>query len=98
MKYKGAFMSRSTRFEPAPLDHALVDFRNEKEGFIACAVALIANESYTGCALVIKTDEPLAANQIIKVQVGRLAVMSAKIIWTTELEPSLLKIGLQFLE
>lgn len=90
-------MTRSIRFQPDPLDHALIDFHDET-GFAATAVALILNESYTGCALLIKTLEPLNKDQIIKVKVGRLAPMRAKVIWLKGVDDNVIKAGVQFLE
>jgi len=89
---------RSTRFQPAPLDHALIDLRNSPSDFQASAVGIILNESYTGCALVFKTTETLQHNQVIQVQVGRLGVMPAKVVWVKALDENLIKVGLQFLE
>ena len=87
---------RSTRFQPDPLDHALIDFGNDEKNFKPRAVGLILNESYTGCALIIHTQEVLRPNQIILLQVGRLGVMPGKVIWTKSLDDSILKVGLQF--
>lgn len=91
-------MTRAIRFQPDPLDHALIDFKNES-AFHASAVGLILNESYTGCALVIKTTDAVIPNQTVKVKVGRLDPMPAKVIWIKPLlDDSLIKIGIQFLE
>lgn len=91
-------MNRAIRFKPDPLDHALVDFHNEKGSFTPSAVGLILNESFTGCALVIKSEKVLNKDQEIKVQVGRLEPLAAKVIWVQPLEVNLIKCGLQFLE
>lgn len=91
-------MTRSFRFQPEPLDHALIDFNFEGKDFHPSAVALIMNESYTGCSLVIKTNSPLKAGTQIKTEVGRLGVLPAKIVWTKELAPSVIQVGIQFLE
>ncbi len=89
---------RSTRFQPDPLDHALIDFNSGSQPFHAAAVGIILNESYSGCALVFRTTETLKQGQIIRVQVGRLGMMSAQIIWAQVLEENLLKVGLEFLD
>lgn len=90
--------TRSIRFQPDPLDHALIDFNFEGKDFSPSAVALIRNESYTGCSLVINTNLKVTPGQKIKVSVGRIGVLPCKIVWGKELEPSLLQIGVQFLE
>ncbi|MNK80910.1 hypothetical protein D3C87_1006430 [compost metagenome] len=91
-------MTRSIRFQPDPLDHALIDFQFETAPFEPEAVGLILNESYAGCALVIKTTKLLNKDQKIKVKVGRIDPMMAKVIWVQPLEASLVKVGIQFLE
>ena len=91
-------MSRSIRFQPDPLDHAQIDFNFEGKDFTPTAVALIMNESYTGCSLIVKTNEPVTANHKIKVKVGRIGILSAKVVWVKKLEDSLFQIGVQFLE
>jgi hypothetical protein len=89
-------MPRSTRFQPDPLDHALIDLNFDATPFTPTAVGLIINESFTGCAIVLKTIE-LRANQLLRVQVGRQGVMGAKLIWAKDIEEGLMKIGIQFL-
>lgn len=91
-------MSRPTRFQPDPLDHALIDFNFEGKDFAPTAVALIMNESYSGCNLIVKTKEPLTANHKLKIQVGRIGILTAKIAWVKEIDPHLLQVGVQFLE
>lgn len=89
-------MPRSTRFQPDPLDSALLDFNFDATPFTPTTVGLIINESYTGCSIVLKAVE-LRPNQLLRVQVGRLGVMGAKLIWAKEVEEGLMKIGIQFL-
>lgn len=90
-------MTRSIRFQPDPLDHALIDFSND-EGFVPSAVALIINESFTGCSLLIKTPLTLSPGNLIKVKVGRLDPLRAKIVWGKVMEEGVFKVGVQFLE
>ncbi|MNL09605.1 hypothetical protein D3C87_1303720 [compost metagenome] len=89
-------MPRSVRFQPDPLDSVLIDLNFDASPFTPTAVGLILNESYTGCAIVLKTVD-LKANQLLRVQVGRLGIMGAKLIWAKDVEEGLMKIGIQFL-
>ncbi|MGZ3742883.1 MAG: hypothetical protein ACXWRE_04195 [Pseudobdellovibrionaceae bacterium] len=95
-------MRISTRFKPDPLDYALIDFQDvrqdEKNDFTPSAIGLILNESYTGCALVIKTRNHIIPNKNLRIQVGKLAMMSAKIIWVKVLEEAIVQVGVQFLD
>ncbi|KHD89788.1 MAG: hypothetical protein OM95_01580 [Bdellovibrio sp. ArHS] len=90
-------MSRAVRFQPDPLDHALIDYLDE-DTFDPTAVGIILNESFTGCALVVKASPDLVQNQTIKVKVGRLDPMSARVVWIEPLDTTLMKIGIEFLE
>ncbi len=89
-------MPRWIRFEPDALDSALIDLNFDATPFTPVAVGLIINESYTGCSIVIKSLD-LKPHQLLRVQVGRLGVMGAKLIWAKEIEEGLMKIGIQFL-
>lgn len=91
-------MPRRIRFQPDPLDHALIDFQNEAGKFSPTAVGLILNESFAGCALVIKTTNLLNKDQELKVQVGKLEPLSAKVVWVKALDESLVKVGINFFE
>jgi len=88
---------RSTRFNPDPLDSALVQF-SAASGFKPDAVALILNESFTGSGLLMLTEKRLITDQEIKVKVGRLPELPARVVWVKELEPGTIKVGLEFLE
>ncbi len=91
-------MRASTRFSPDPLDYALIDFRDEKTSFSPSAIGLILNESYTGCSLAIKTKENIIPNKNLRIQVGKLGVMSAKVVWVKVLDETLVQVGVQFLD
>ncbi|WP_413586997.1 hypothetical protein [Bdellovibrio sp. HCB274] len=90
--------NRHIRFQPDPLDHALIDFNFEGKDFSPSAVAIIHDESHSGCSLILCTTQKLVPGQKIKVSVGRIGVLPCKIAWGKELEPSVIKIGIQFLE
>lgn len=91
-------MTRALRFQPDPLDYALIDFSEGGLSFNPQAVALIANESYAGCALIFKFTEAAKSEGKIKVKVGRLAIMEAEVVWLKALDGSLLQMGVKFLE
>jgi hypothetical protein len=91
-------LSRAIRFQPDPLDHALIDYNFDAKDFNPKAVALIMNESFTGCNLIIKSFEDIKALQKIKVQVGRLGILPAKIAWVKKIEAHLYQVGVQFIE
>jgi hypothetical protein len=88
---------RSIRFNPEPLDSALVQFSDASE-FTPDAVALILNESFTGSGLLIVTPTILLKGHMIKVKVGRLPELSARVVWVKPLEAGIVKLGIEFTE
>ncbi len=85
----------SIRFTPDPLTTALVDLKTASE-FNPSIVALVLNESFTGCALLLSCDHLLKKDQIVSVKVGLLDPIKAQIIWIKNLEENIFKIGLKF--
>lgn len=91
-------MRVSTRFNPDPLAYALIDFDGENKAFKPTTVGLIMNESYTGCRLVVNTDEIIKVGMDIRIQVGKIGVLNAKIVWIKVLDESVVQIGVNLLE
>jgi hypothetical protein len=87
----------SVRFSPDPLTVAVIFQLNDK-AMTPALVALVLNESFTGCSVLVNHDVPFKKDQKVKIKVGELAAMQAKVIWVKNLEESIFKIGLKFLE
>ena len=87
----------SIRFSPDPLTVAVV-FQLNGKALTPALVALVLNESFSGCSVLINHDVPFQKDQKVKIKVGQLAAMNAKVIWVKNLEESIFKIGLKFLE
>lgn len=90
-------MRYALRFKPDPLDTALIQFSTE-ESFNPTAVGLIIDESYTGSAIIINSAEKITGGQEVRIQVGKLPVMRARIAWAKGLEKDLVKLGVEYLE
>lgn len=88
---------KSIRYKPDPLTTALIALKNFHK-FEPTVVALVLNESFSGSALLVNTDAPLKKGGRIKVQIGHLAPMLAKIVWLKHFEESIYKVGIQILE
>lgn len=86
-----------TRFKPDPLTVAYVDFSKAKN-FSPTNVAVVINESYSGCAIVMVSNNPINTGDKIKIKVGQLGEMKASIVWVKLLEENIFKIGVQMLE
>lgn len=95
-------MRNSIRFSSEPKDMAWVEItppENSAE-FQPQVAALIMNESYTGCALILTevslSGHQLMENDFLKVKVGPLSPMLAEIIWIKSIDADVLKIGLKY--
>ena len=90
---------RAVRFEPDPLDYALVAVTDLDEPFSPDLVALLYDEApLHGCALVC-TDHPgLVVGNACLVKAGRMNPVAAQIIWKKTVEKRLVHVGLQYLE
>lgn len=88
---------RSVRFQPDPMAVAQVDFKVSKD-FKPTLVGIVLNESYTGCALVVASDEILKKGRKLKVKVGALSALKGEIAWVKTLEENIQKIGIKLLE
>ncbi len=85
------------RFKPDPLTVAYIDNGNSRS-FTPQHVALAINESYSGCAVLIATSHEFKKGDKIKIKVGQLSEMKAKVVWCKNLEENIYKMGIQFLE
>ncbi len=88
---------KSIRFRPDPFTLAYFSFKPTTP-FKADLVALVLNESYTGCSLFFNTENKVKKDQKISIKVGQLAVMQAKIVWIKNLDENLFKVGIKFLD
>ena len=87
------------RFKPDPMDQAFVEFRvADTAQFQPQCCALIINESFSGSALVLQSQDTILPEKEIRVKIGKLEPMRAQIVWVKILEKDLYKIGVQFLE
>lgn len=86
------------RFKPDPMDCALIDFAPPKNDFQASHIGLILNESYTGSALLLNTLDSIREGQELRVKIGRVGPLKAKVVWVKAIEDSILKVGVQYEE
>ena len=90
---------RPTRFEPDPLDHALVAVTNLEEPFTPERVALIYDEApLNGCALVLVDHPQFQVGNACLVKVGRMDAVAAQIVWRKTIDRRLVHLGMQYLE
>jgi hypothetical protein len=90
---------RPVRFEPDPLDCALIATTNLEEPFTPELVGLIYDEApLNGCSLVCIDHPNLQVGNGLLVKVGRMDVLAAQVVWKKTLEKRLVQLGLQYLE
>lgn len=91
---------RFIRFAADPGQIAEIDlFPQRPQGeFQPNAVGLILDESFKGCGLVILQTEKLQVGEKVKIKVGKLHPLKAQVRWRAQIDPRVLKIGLEFLE
>lgn len=91
-----SLIRNAIRFKAEDTDFSLVEVSPFKSEFTPNFVGLIINESYSGCALVVKTTINLNPGQEVKVKVGKLPELTGKIAWVKPIEENLSKIGIQY--
>lgn len=57
----------------------------------------VVNESYTGACLSGSNDGAISVELEIKVKIGQMGELRAKVIWVEELDKDVIKFGVQYL-
>ncbi len=89
---------RWTRFNPDVSTEALVDAKSKKGKFSPTHRALVLDEAFKGCCLVVPGPFDLTVGDTLWVKVGKLDAMEAEIRWIEKLDPRVFKIGVFYLE
>lgn len=97
-KVSSRSLKRPIRFTPDPLTIAVLFSENSPPSETLSIVGLVLNESFGGCAILINHDGGLKKDLKLKIKVGQLSPMRANVIWVKNLEESIYKVGLKFLE
>lgn len=84
------------RYKPDPGAVALIDPGPLDGEFQPQHSALIINESYNGVALVLLNGVSLRVGDPCRVVVGILAPVQARVVWKTEIDADVVKMGLTF--
>ncbi|MBN8537819.1 MAG: hypothetical protein J0M15_12265 [Deltaproteobacteria bacterium] len=87
-----------TRFQPDENSVALVDFKATTKEFNPTLTALILNESYSGCSILLACNDLVKLNSKLKIKIGNLHTMKAEVVWCKVLEENIQKIGIKLLE
>jgi hypothetical protein len=86
------------RFPADPGDYALIDAKAKARKFDPHMAALIVEESYKGCSLVILKTQFLHVGEYCRISVGKVGVFVGQVKWRKELAPRVHQIGLEYVQ
>lgn len=89
---------KSVRYKPEEGTIARLDVSEKVGTFDPDITALVINESYSGCCLVIGMNPLPKEGQFCQVQLGQLAAIRAEVRWRVDLDQDVVKLGLLFLQ
>ena len=94
-----AHRRKYTRFPSGKAVHAEIDVGTDlNQAFAPTIAALVTDEAYQGCGLVLLSTESLQLHQVCRVQLGRQSPMVAEVRWRQELHPQVIRVGLMYKE
>lgn len=82
-------------------DHTSVvqlDIKNRSIKFTPTHNALLINEAFKGCGVVVNASDEFTVGEILKVKVGELEPLEAEIRWIEKLDNQVYKLGLFYLD
>lgn len=86
----------SLRYTPDVGDYAIICFNKKVSDFQTDLLGIILNESSTGCSLAIAATDKLQQDDQIVVQIGRLELLPATVIWRKLIDKDVVKLGLRY--
>ena len=94
----GSKERREIRFHADPQTIARLDLKMTGKEFKPTLTALVLNESFSGCAILLADDFELKKGFKLRIKIGDLHPMKAEVAWTKVLEENIQKIGIKVLE
>ncbi len=101
MQMKAAIRARKrkhVRFSPSTVTYAELDLRSSGGSFKAQMIGFVFNEAYGGCALVLPSAIKLHEGDRLRVKVGKLPVVEARVAWTKMLDDHVMKLGVEYID
>jgi len=89
---------KHTRFRADRMTTAKVQSEAQTSSFMPECGALVYEEAYGGCCLIMLLDRPIDQGEKWRIQVGSLQPMTAEIAWAKVLDEGIWKVGLKYLE
>lgn len=89
---------RYVRFPVESNTCAAVDLSAGPKPFVARLTALVYEESYGGCGMVVLKGVVFEPGDVIRIQVGRLAPMRAEVRWCMNVDQHVQRLGVMYLD
>lgn len=89
---------QAIRFDPDVGAYAEIGYTDQNSQWVVEKVALILNESYTGCGLILVDEGKFQIGTRLLVKVHPLEPLFAEVVWRKPLEEKVVRIGLKYLE
>lgn len=91
---------KSLRFSPDQTAYAQIDLEGHctDDSFDPSIVALITDEAYKGCGLVMLNTDALKVGDQCALKVGKIGPIMAEVKWREEIDSRVIKVGFLFLE
>jgi hypothetical protein len=84
------------RYNPDKNTLGLICFHPELEEFRPDFVSLVANESYSGCCVVMIDNPGMKEGKEVLIRCGNLPVVKGTIRWVKHLDEIAIKVGIEF--
>lgn len=88
----------SIRFPSDDNTLALIDFNPSQNEFNPTAVGLSIDEAYKGSGIAMLSKNAPVKGSEVRIQIGNLAPLKAKVAWFKELDEHVCRIGFEFEE
>ena len=85
------------RYQPDAQSIALIDLKASGREFKPTITAIILNESFAGCAILLADNQVLKKGTKMRVKIGPVEVIKAEVVWNKILEENIQKIGIKLL-
>ncbi|MBT3984416.1 MAG: hypothetical protein HOE90_23875 [Bacteriovoracaceae bacterium] len=91
-------MRKHIRFNPGPETTAKLDFGPVDGEFNHQLSALVFSEAYKGAGILTYADDRIVKDAKLKIEVGVLSPLKAKVAWIESVSDEFVKVGIEFLE
>lgn len=89
-------MERRKHIRFGPDENGLVYITCSAAGKEKRFPALLVNESFSGCSLVMAGTAACATGTAVRLQVGKMEVSAAHVCWVRQMEDNITKLGIQY--